>query len=84
MNMIYLCRQKLDTIWRANLKWLLVNARQKSQMEGVVQIQFIFITLFITLRLCSIIYPGDTKSLPQPHTSSSLEKQKASVKIHIL
>lgn len=86
-TMIYLYCQKLDTNWHADVKWLLVNERRKPQMEGVVQIQFIFIALFTREHTTSLLChfpPGETKSLPQRHTSSSLEKQKASAKISLV
>lgn len=53
--MIYLWRQKLDTNWYADVKWLLVNERRKPEM--VAQIQFILITLLIGDYTASIISP---------------------------
>ncbi len=49
-------------------------------MEGVVQIQFIFITLFIRDHTTSLLHDF-LRGYKESTTSSSLEKQKALVKI---
>lgn len=79
--MIYASDQKLDTNWHVALKWLLVDERRKPQMEGVRtnSIYFYYIIYQGTHYLFApSFFIRDTKSLPQLHISSSLEKENAS------
>lgn len=77
MSMIYLPCQKLDTNWYPVVKLGCFRWREMDKFNSFL-LHYLSAT---TLPLCSIIFSRDTKSLPQPRTSSSLEKQKASVEI---